>query len=234
MKHNRSQYRSLINISLLALICLLYVSTAHPRAQTVMGRWYTGPVYRGGAQGKAAVQCAVTWDAAALPELLDQLAEENVRITFCVPGQWAQENPELFLRMVEQGHEICTMGMQPDQDGDAQWVNQDISRSLDVMEELASVRPKLYYSGGRKLPASTEAASQLGLTHVLCTVDLLSARGDALAVLERALDGAFDGSIILMEPTKAAVTALIPILERLKQMEMEVVPTGTLLGVAGT
>jgi len=124
-------------------------------------------------------------------------------------------------------------GMQPRLDGDAAWVAGDVSLALAAVKELTGSTPVIYYSGSRDVAASGTASRELELTQVLCTVDLLCARGGALQILNRALDGAYDGSIMLMQPTGAAAAALPAILEQLAELQKEVVPTGRLLGPEG-
>lgn len=233
MQRTKTRYRHLANALLLTLIGLLYFTTSYPGARIVMGGLYPGPVYRGSGADKVSLQCVVEWNAAALPAMLDTLAQQDVAVTFCVSGAWVQENQGLLQRMAQDGHELAVTGMQPQQDGDAAWVARDVALARDAVQEITGSAPGLYYSGSRDVATSSTAARELGLAHVLCTVDLLCARGGALDILHRALDGAYDGSIMLMQPTKAAAAALPAILEQLGKLQKEVVPTGRLLGPEG-
>ncbi len=233
MERTKKRYRHVSNALLLTLIGLLYLTTSYPGARSVMGGLYPGPVYRGNGEDKVSLQCVVEWDAAALPSMLDTLKEQGTAITFCVSGAWAKENPDLLRRMAEDGHELAVTGMQPRSDGDAAWVAEDVTLAQHAVQELTGSTPVIYYSGSRDVAVSGTAARELELTQVLCTVDLLCARGGALDILNRALDGAYDGSIMLMQPTGAAAAALPAILERMAELQKEVVPTGRLLGPEG-
>lgn len=219
-----------VNLLLVALITALYIATAAPGTREAMSSLYNSPVYRGQKKGVVAIECAVSWNAAALPGLLDLLKERNVAITFFVSGEWAQQNPDLLRRMANEGHEIGTMGQDPNLDGDEQAVEKDLAQSVKTIGALSGVYPALYYSGTRKLGPSAQAAQKLGLTHVLCTVDLLSGRGNAQDILLRALDNPFDGSILLIQPTAEAVRAVPACIDGLQKKGFRVAAVSAAFG----
>ena len=222
--------RTIVNILLAALMVALYIATTTPVAQSAMSELYNSPVYRGYGKGVIALECAVSWNAAAMPELLSILKERGIKITFFVSGEWAQSNKELLVQIVQDGHEIGTMGQLPMRDGNPEEVLADVARSVEAIQTVSGVEPKLYYSGMRRLSSSTRAANRLGLTHVLCTVDLLSGRGKAEDILLRALDAPFDGSILLIQPTAEAVKALPACISGLEQRGFRIVPVTETLG----
>jgi len=55
-------------------------------------------------------EVALTFDAGEGPgyteEILDLLAQHDIRASFGITGQWAEQNPELVRRMVDEGHMI--------------------------------------------------------------------------------------------------------------------------------
>ncbi|HWR22863.1 MAG TPA: polysaccharide deacetylase family protein [Feifaniaceae bacterium] len=222
--------RTAVNILLAALMIALYIATTTPVAQSAMSELYNSPVYRGYGEGVVGLECAVSWNAAAMPELLKVLKERGVKITFFVSGEWAENNKELLVQIAQDGHEIGTMGQLPARDGSPDEVVADVGRSVEVIRAASGVEPKLYYSGTRHLKNSTRAANRLGLTHVLCTVDLLSGRGKAEDILLRALDAPFDGSILLIQPTAEAVKALPACISGLEQRGFRIVPVTETLG----
>lgn len=212
------------NLLLLLLIAGLYLGTTQPQTISV-----SAPVYRGQAEGKIALQFAVSWDAGALEDILDTLQAHNVQVTFALSGEWADRNPALTRRIAQDGHELATMGYEVDQDGRLSWVQADVERSLTAIEAAAGVAPALYYSGGRSVTVSGRAAHKLGLTQVLCTVDLLCARGGAGDILARVPAEPIPGSILLLQPTQAAGEALSGILVALREKGLEPVPVGEVL-----
>ena len=227
----RRTKHSLINAALIIMIFTLYIAISSPRIQAAMGAVYDRPYYKGNKDGKVAIQCAVSWNAAALDKILNELKTNNTNITFLVSGEWAENNNDMLQRIRSDGHEIGTLGMKPNEDGNISWLLDDISNSVERIESITGIKPKLYYSGTRQRSASSRAASELELTHVLCTVDLLCARGDDSDIAQRALEAANEGNIILVQPTTGLADALPKILDSFRQQGIEVTVTGEVLGM---
>lgn len=63
-------------------------------------------VYSYGESGRREI--ALTFDAGAdrgyAEEILDLLKAEGIQASFGIMGQWAQENPDLLQRMIDEGH----------------------------------------------------------------------------------------------------------------------------------
>lgn len=214
------------NIFLAALIIGLYYAT-QPGNEVIP---VSAPVYRGSGDS-VALQFAVSWNAAALSDIMDTLENGNVEVTFAVSGEWAEQNPDVLLRMEEQGHEIATMGYYPDMDGGLGWVKDDLERALTVTENALGIRPVLYYVGSRSVAVSSIAAKKLGLTQVSCTIDLLTAKGEAEDILSRLPEQPIEGSIMLLQPTAACAEALPGILAALEQKGLKASCTGNVLGL---
>ena len=225
MKRTSKAGQAVTNLLLILLIVGLYVGTAQPQTIRVMA-----PVYRGSADDAVALQFTVSWNASALSAILDTLKAENAQVTFAISGGWATQNPELARRMVQEGHELATMGYYPEKDGKLSWVQGDVQASVDAIERSAGVRPTLYYSGSRALSVSGRAAKKVELTQVLCTVDLLCARGSAEDILARVSDTPIPGSIMLLQPTGAAAEALPGILRVLNEKGIKPTTIGAVLG----
>lgn len=217
-----------VNFVLVGVIALLYLITALPYTDAVptLGT----AVYKGSEDSKVALQWVVSWSARSLEEILNILKDSNVKATFIVSGEWVNNNQAMLIRMVAEGHEIGTCGMRPNQDGNLSWVSADVIESIGVIEEAGGVSPRLYYSGDRKQSVSSRASRQLGLTHVVCTVDLLCSRGGADDIMER-LDNVAGGSIVLMQPTTQAAEALLDLIAELKRRGLTPVSTGELIGI---
>jgi len=222
--------RAAINILLSVLIVFLYCATSTPVAHSAMSMLYSSPVLRGYENGTIALECIVSWNAAALPDFLSVLKERNTKITFFVSGQWAQENGSLLKRMVQEGHEIGTMGYVPMFDGTLDEMKQNIERSLEVINKIAGFKPTIYYVDTNKNTSASRAAQSCGLLPVYCSTDLLAARGGSADILSRALDQPFDGSILLIQPTANAVRALPALLEGLTQKGYRITTVSNALG----
>ena len=217
------------NVFILALAALLYTLLGSKYAVPAMANYAGGPVYRTSSKDSVSLQCIISWDAAALPGILRVLKENDVRITFAVSGVWAEEHPELLKTMQSEGHEIAVMGREPDKDGDAGFVRADVLSSLDTVESLTGVRPVTYYCGSRNPSVSASAGKKLGVTTVLCTIDLDCASADAELVLKRLKGNAPAGSIIDIQPTQSLYEALPQIINYLKNIGSAIVPTYKML-----
>ena len=215
----------IVDVFLVAVLAALYALTALPEARAAMATAYNAPAYRGQAEDALAIQFAVDWDASALGGILDALKEKDVRVTFAVSGEWADNNPGLVRRIAEEGHELASMGYHPDEDEGLKGTVSDISRSVEAIEALSGQRPLAYYSGSRNATISSRAAKKLSLAHVLCTIDLMCAKGVKDDIISRASTGAFAGSIILMQPTQTALEALPQIIDELDRKGLRAVRT---------
>ncbi len=219
-----------VNVLIILMIVLLYVATGTTVGDDAVAALSKDTtVYRGTAEGSVALECAVSWDAAALPEMLEVLDAAGVHATFFVSGQWAKDNAQLLERIAESGHEIGTMGYYPTFDGDVSTVVSDVELSQSVIETITGISAEYYYSGLRSAETSRRAAEEAGLKHVACTTDLLSGRGDAVDIASRALEHIFDGSILLIQPTAAAVRALPTILSEIASRGYRVTTVGNVL-----
>lgn len=221
---------TLINLMLLLLIAALYCVTSRPDAVTAMAALSGAPVYRGHAEGRIALQFAVSWNAAAVEDILDTLAETGNTVTFAVSGEWARNNEALLCRMAGEGHELAVMGDAPHEDGSTAFLVQDIRAALNAVENAVGICPKLYYSGTRDIANSARAAKKLKLTHVLATKDLRCASGSAADIVSRALNAPAAGNILLLQPTAAAAEALPLLIDGLQRKGLEAVPTYCVLG----
>jgi peptidoglycan/xylan/chitin deacetylase (PgdA/CDA1 family) len=219
-----------INLFLIFVIAVLYALTSGGDAVQTMASLYAGPVYRGSAEDALAVEFAVSWDASAMGEILDALAEKGVHVTFAVSGEYARLRPDILTRIVDEGHELATMGDVPSVDGNASEIRADLEKSLSSIKEACGVTPVLYYSGGREIPASARASRRLGLTQILCTVDLRCASGSAQDIEQRGLNEPIIGCIILMQPTRAACEALPGLIEGLLEKGIRVVTVSEVIG----
>ncbi|MBR2155721.1 MAG: polysaccharide deacetylase family protein [Clostridia bacterium] len=214
------------NIFLAALIIGLYYAT-QPGNEIIPA---SAPMYRGRGDS-VALQFPLSWNAAALSDIMDTLEKDDINVTFAVSGEWAEQNAETLRNMAAQGHEIAIMGYHPDMDGGLGWVSNDLERALKAAKDACGIRPTLYYVGGRSAAVSSIAAKKLGLTQISCTIDLLTAKGGAEDILARVPEQLPEGSIILLQPTAACSEALPGILSALEQKGLKISCTGSVLGL---
>ncbi|MFT4038947.1 MAG: polysaccharide deacetylase family protein [Thermomicrobiales bacterium] len=80
--------------------------TTAPAAEAPVGADGLAMVYEYGESGRREI--ALTFDAGAdrgyAEEILDLLQAEGITASFGIMGQWANENPDLLQRMIDEGH----------------------------------------------------------------------------------------------------------------------------------
>ena len=164
-------------------------------------------------------------------DLLAALASRNVKATFFVLGVMIQRHPDAIAKIAQAGHVIGTHGfshhsfatMTPDA------ITQEIQQTNDLIVAGGGVTPTLlrppFGSGSRAL---TQAEQDFGLVDVRWNVDPEDWRNPgAPAIVQRVVDAAKPGSIILMHDiypgTSEAVPAIVDAL-RAKGMTLVTVP----------
>ena len=102
---------------------------------------------------------ALTFDAGSdrgyAPMILDVLAEEGIRATFGMTGAWAEANPDLILRIVNEGHQLInhtwthrsftgrsTPGTAPLTTAERL---EELTRTENVIREIAGVEMRPYF-----------------------------------------------------------------------------------------
>lgn len=79
---------------------------------------------------KSRLNLPVSWNAAAMEDILATLKDKNTRVTFVISGKWARENADMLKRIADEGHEIGTMGDDPSFDGNLSETKADIQKAL--------------------------------------------------------------------------------------------------------
>lgn len=199
-----------VNCILVLMIAVLYAITS---ADTAAASAY--PCYCGRSQTHAALEFAVSWNAAHLGDILDTLKEKHTHATFFVSGEWVESNPSLACRMADEGHEIGTLGYEQGFTGTLEELQADIIRGIDAIERHTGVKARLYHSGKRDVKASAEACRALSLIHVMETVNLRCGSGNAEDIITRGLNEPILGGIILLQPTRECAAALGTLIDKL-------------------
>ena len=229
MKKKHALRPVLTDIAIAAIAALVYAALISPISVMTFTGVRSHPLYRGVEGRQVSLQCAVSWDAAALEDIMETLGREGVSITFAVSGEWAERNPAMLSLMSEQGHEIATMGDYPLRDGNREFVLADIEASLERIESVTGARPCTYYCGTRDPQVSARAGSLLGLDTVLCTIDLDCANGTSFELEKRLSENISGGAVIAVQPTAQFSEALPFLIETIKNMGFDIVQTHKML-----
>ncbi|MDT7581154.1 MAG: hypothetical protein QOK35_2418 [Pseudonocardiales bacterium] len=155
------------------------------------------------------------------PKVLDLLAEHEVRATFSVIGEQAQEYPRLVRRVVRAGHGLCNHSMthpQPFGARSTAAIRREIVDAQSAISDAAGEEPELFRSpGGSWTEAVLDIADELGLAPVGWSVDPRDWSLPGTAAIEASLLHARAGDILLCHDgggnraqTVAALDAVLP------------------------
>lgn len=184
---------------------------------------------------------ALTFDdgpsAELTPWILSTLRRHDVKATFFVLGQRAHKLPGVLQQIDEAGHEIGNHGwthtslrsLFPDQ------IEQEVDDTNAVVEAATGKQPALFRPPfGRYPPSAVPLVAERGMNFVLWNADSRDwdRDADADAIVERVLDEARPGAIILLHDSQdATARALDRILTGLSDKGLEIVPVSELTGL---
>ncbi len=157
---------------------------------------------------------ALTFDAGAdvgyTEQILDTLREENVRASFGLTGKWAEQNPELARRIVEDGHLLInhtyshrslTGASTPSNALSYDERAEELWKTHSVLLELTGASTKPYFRppyGDYDEQALRDVRSRGYEYNIMWSVDSLGWKGLTRAeILERVLDSLEPGAIYL-------------------------------------
>ncbi|CAL9593939.1 hypothetical protein SUDANB58_05294 [Streptomyces sp. enrichment culture] len=135
------------------------------------------------------------------PDILDTLAEYEVRAMFFVCGEMADGNRDLLARMADDGHVV----------GNHTWshplltrltrrrIRREMERTCDVIEEACGDRPLWFRAPyGAWNRAAFQLGAELGMEPLAWTVDTLDwTTPGSRAIVDRVEDGAAPGVVVL-------------------------------------
>jgi peptidoglycan/xylan/chitin deacetylase (PgdA/CDA1 family) len=169
------------------------------------------------------------------PELLDALAEHDAKATFFVTGGPVREHPETVRRTYAEGHELGNHTVEhPDL---ARLGKGAIREELDTVDDLVRRETGADMSLMRPPYGSTddqveEVAADLGHAQIIWSVDTNDWKDrKAGVVVDRVVDGAEPGAIILMHDIHGSTVDAVPrMLEKLDEKGYTMVTVSQLLG----
>ena len=181
-------------------------TTTRPPATTTLPPGTSARVVREFATDRRVV--ALTFDAGSdrgfAPQILDLLAVRGVPATFGMTGRWAETNPQLLRRMVDDGHTIINHTYDhPHMETltTAERLAQ-LAATETIVTDLTGVSTKPWFRPpfGSYNQAVLDDVGQAGYRYsVMWTVDSLGWKGiPASEVVSRCLAGAKPGAIILL------------------------------------
>jgi peptidoglycan/xylan/chitin deacetylase (PgdA/CDA1 family) len=177
--------------------------------------------------------------------ILDTLADKDVRATFGMTGQWAENNPSLLRRIVNEGHTLINhsydhfsfTGLSSSRTAitqEARW--QELDRTEQIVNDITGATTKPYFRppfGDYDDSVLYDVAQRGYLYSIMWSDDSDGWRGiPAAQIVETVLRDASPGAIIIMHVGSASqdAAALPAVIDGLRDMGYDFVTIPELLG----
>lgn len=180
-----------------------------------------------------ALTCNVVWGTEYIPDILNILKNENVKMTFYIGGKWAEENPDLLKEIYSQGHEIGNHGYdhkKPSEISDADNKN-EIIQAEKAIEDIIGTKTELFAPPYGDIDERTaEIAENLGYKVIMWNIDTIDWKyKDPQIIYDRVFKNDLEGGIVLMHPTDGTVKALPSIIKDIKNQNIDIVTVSELI-----
>lgn len=188
---------------------------------------YYDPIYKGEADEKEiAFACNVVWGNEYLPQILQILKDNDIKITFFIGGDWATKNPEELKAIYEAGHELGNHGENHKKQTqlNIEQNKREILKAEESIKNVTGVKTTLFappFGDVNKTVADT--AEGLGYKVIMWSIDTIDWKTtDYSEIIERVESKQHSGAIVLMHPTEVTVKALPDLIKSLKNMGYEI------------
>jgi len=164
------------------------------------------------AEPKVTFACNVFWGEEFLPEMLNTLDENNIKITFFIGGSWGKRFPALVTELANRGHELGNHSYShPHPNLLAKDKNKEqIVRTEQLIQELTTLKTNLYAPPyGEYNDTVLLAADELSYTTIMWSIDTIDwQRPPSEIIINRVMKKLHNGAIILIHPTENTAKAL--------------------------
>jgi probable sporulation protein (polysaccharide deacetylase family) len=188
---------------------------------------YYDPVYKGEANEKEiAFACNVVWGNEYLPQILQILKDNNIKITFFIGGDWATKYPEELKTIYQAGHELGNHGENHKKQTqlNIEQNKREILKAEESIKNVTGVKTVLFappYGDINKTVVDT--AEGLGYKVIMWSIDTIDWNTkDYSEIIKRVEKKQHNGGIILMHPTEVTVKALPELIKSLEDMGYEI------------
>ncbi len=209
---NSNKIKQTMLIVLLSLFTAWFLFLQTYSQQSVFST-STGPkaIYKGDANKKnVALTFDISWgDEKALP-ILDTLKQQNIKnATFFLSAAWAERHPDIVQRIVEDGHEIGSMGYSYKDytSMEAQEVRRDILRAHDAFSKLGIKNIQLLRPPSGNFDKNVlKIAESLGYTVVHWSINSHDWKNPGISkIVNNVTKNVHGGDIILLHASDSAL-----------------------------
>ena len=188
---------------------------------------YYDPIYKGAADEKEiAFACNVVWGNEYLPEILQILKDNNIKITFFIGGDWATKYPDELKTIYQAGHELGNHGENHKKQTllNIEQNKREILIAEQSIKNVTGVKTTLFappYGDINKTVVDT--AEKLGYKVIMWSIDTIDWNTKEYSeIIERVEKKQHSGAIVLMHPTLVTVKALPELIKTLQNQGYEI------------
>ena len=195
---------------------------------------FLDPIYQGNPEKKqVAFLCNVYWGEDVLPQMLNILEKEQIKISFFIGGIWAKKNPEVLKALVNKGHELGNHGYlhkHPDQLTVKQ-NEEEILKTEKIIVELTGIKTNLFAPPyGERGKNVLKAAANLKYKTILWSIDTIDwQKPSPRTIVNRVIPNLTNGAIILIHPMPQTVQAFPELIKKIKAKGYEIVTVSQIL-----
>ena len=203
----------------------VFLKSTSPLSVETFGK--SKPIYEGDKNKKViAFTCNVAWGNEFIPPLLEVFGEKKVNATFFIEGSWAERFPELLKLIHEKGYEIGNHGHSHAHHAQLSYEENlnEIKQAEDVIEEILGLKTTLFAPPyGEFSDLTIKAAKSLDYKTIMWTIDTIDWKNPGVDyIVNKVLDNAGNGKIVLMHPTEDTVKAMPVIIDNLQQQGFKI------------
>lgn len=193
------------------------------------------PIYNGDrSQNNVAISFNVYENAEVVEGVLSVLKKYGGKATFFLGGCWADDNIELVLKILEQGHEIGSHGyFHKDHAKLSESENRaEMGLLHDLIKRETGYEIKLFAPPSGSFSVKTlKVAQNMGYKTIMWSKDTVDWRDkSSKTVYNRATQNVTGGDLVLMHPKEHTLKALPDILEYYKSQGLSVVTVSECIG----
>lgn len=203
----------IVNISLCLMLVIVASLTILGTTTQVFGSNGYSAYYRGNEKNNnVSLMFNVYMGEEVIPDILDVLSSNSVKVTFFVGGSWAIKHTELLQEILNQGHEIGNHGYWH-KDHKTLSVEKNMSEiglTHEVIKQTLNYEMTLFAPPSGSYGQNTlKVAQDMGYKTIMWSKDTIDWRDhDAGLIATRATKNPQNGDLILMHPTASTLKAL--------------------------
>lgn len=232
--------KRLVTIMFLALFTAIFLWSERDGIYTVFSKVEPVVFSKGDVnEDNISLTFNISWGEDKIYEILEELANHQVKATFFVSGEWAERHPEIIEKISEDKHELGMLGYRY-----KSYLKQDIEQVRKDLHLAQEVFKKMGYDNVNQLRTPNghfnteviELAKQLGLQVVHWNINPHDWKNPgSQTIVDTIMGQTTNGDVILLHASDAAKQtskALQTILPGLKNKGFEFVPISKLISQA--